>query len=62
MEEHEYIEEDITYSEWMVRWEEQTMGDSRFNGVIDIDYNVVDDMFHQGFSPEDALKEYWERA
>lgn len=55
------IKDDISYAEWMSRWEENISSDVRFNGITDIEYNIVDDLFHQGWSPDDAVSEYLDR-
>ncbi len=53
--------EDDLYSQWMREFENSATPENGYHEDIDIDYNIVDDLYYEKLSVSDAIHEYFNR-
>ena len=47
------------YFSWMASFEDLTAVSEAWKDVVDVNYQVVDDMFEAGITPDEAVIAYW---
>lgn len=49
------------YFIWMAAFEKAATPEQGYPLDMDVNYSVVDQMFEENITPDDAVKEYWNR-